>query len=73
MVRYRQTEKSDRSSELALRLKMSQSPEMARTVDRLYTKYGKYAGPLAELRKSLNKEMGQKTLTEELYSMREGR
>ena len=41
-------------------------------VKKLYDQYWKYARPDAETRAVLDKEMGDKTLTEELYDMREG-
>ena len=59
--------------ELALRLQMLQSPQMVKTVEKLYARYRKHAVPLAELRKRLDKEMGERTLSEELNAMREGR
>ncbi|MDP2661929.1 MAG: hypothetical protein Q8R28_14480 [Dehalococcoidia bacterium] len=59
--------------ELALRLRMLQSPEMVKTVEKLYTRYRKHAVPAVELRKLLDKEMGEWTLGEELNAMREGR
>ncbi|MDP2920652.1 MAG: hypothetical protein Q8O43_10610 [Dehalococcoidia bacterium] len=49
------------------------SPEIAKTIDRLYSQFGKYAVPLTDLRNSLDKELGEKTLTDELLAMREGR
>jgi hypothetical protein len=74
MAKYKQTRaRTVSSAEIALRLQMMQSPEIKGTVERLYARYGKYAVPVAELRKMLDKDMGTKTLKEELYAMREGR
>lgn len=73
MVKFKEIPKSIAGSELPLRLQMMQSPEMAITMERLHTRYGKYAVPVVELRKRLDKEMGEKTLTGELYALREGR
>jgi hypothetical protein len=36
-----------------------------------YEKYGRYARPLAEVRAILERELGARTLTEELHAMRE--
>jgi hypothetical protein len=55
------------------RIYQLQSPEITRTLAELHAKYGKYALPDAELRELIDKAMGKKTLTEELYAMREGR
>lgn len=73
MVKFREVPKGTAVSELALRLRMMQSPEMARAMERLHARYGKYAVPVGELRKRLDKELGKRTLTEELVAMREGR
>ena len=72
MVKFKEIPKNIAGSELPLRLRMMQSPEMTRAIERLYARYGKYAVPIAELRKRLDKEMGQRTLTEELCAMRNG-
>ncbi|MDP2934893.1 MAG: hypothetical protein Q8O86_00180 [Dehalococcoidia bacterium] len=61
------------TKELVLRLHILQSPEMVRTVEKLYARYRKHAVPVVELRKLLDKEMGERTLSEELNAMREGR
>jgi hypothetical protein len=47
--------------------------EMAEMVQRILARYGRYAVPIRELRKDVDREMGDKTLTEELDLMREGR
>lgn len=46
---------------------------MAEMVERILARYGRYAVPIRELRKDVDREMGTKTLTEELNLMREGR
>jgi len=46
---------------------------MAEMVERLLARYGRYAVPIRELRKDVDREMGSKTFTEELDLMREGR
>lgn len=61
------------STKQAPRLYALQSPEIATTLAELRARYGKYTVPDAELRKSIDKAMGNKTLTEELYAMREGK
>ncbi len=50
-----------------------QNPELARMADKLFARYRKYAVPAAELSKELDREMGQRTLTQELHEMPEGR
>jgi len=59
--------------DLALRLRMLQSPAMVKAVEKLYSRYRKHAVSAVELRKLLDKEMGDRTLGEELDAMREGR
>lgn len=61
------------ATELPARVGLRQSPELARIVEKLFARYRKYAVPVAELRKELGKEMGERTLTQELDNMREGR
>lgn len=61
------------ANDLVLRLQALQSPEMVKTVEKLYARYRKHAVPVAELRKLLDQEMGERTLGEELDAMREGR
>jgi hypothetical protein len=58
--------------QVALRLYQLQSPEIAKTLAELHVKYSKYALPDTELRRLIDKAMGSKTLTEELYAIREG-
>lgn len=41
-------------------------------VHRLYLEYQRYERPDEELRETLKRDMGNKTLTGELYAMREG-
>jgi len=59
------------------KLKKMRQPQSKKIVDPvaawLYARYGKYAVPDEELRKMLEEEMGEKTLTEELYAMRDER
>lgn len=66
--------KADPRTAVATKLptQLERSPEIAAGVARLYARYGKYALPPAELRAIVDKEMGDKTLTEALYEMREG-
>jgi hypothetical protein len=47
--------------------------EMAEMIQRILAPYRRYAVPIPELRKDVDREMGAKTLTEELDLMREGR
>ncbi|GEM_PF-6016421 len=60
------------NSGTALRLYQLQSPEIAQTLAELHSSYGKYVIPVADLRKMMDKAMGEKTLTGELNAMREG-
>ncbi len=74
MATYKpKTEAQTAKTELALRLQMLQGPEIMHSLDELYAKYGRYAVPIDELRRALDKTLGDKSLTEELYAMREGR
>lgn len=73
MATYKRKAVSATREEMALRLLMGQSPEMSKTLDRMYEKFKKYQAPTGDLRAALDKEMGDKTLTQELYEMREGR
>jgi len=57
--------------ELALRLYASQSSEVQRSLEALYKRYGKYAVAAKELRAVLDKALGERTLTEELYQIQE--
>ena len=71
---YRERSASKKiNSDTHLHLYHAQSPAIAQSLKDLHARYGKYAKPDAELRKILDKEMGRKTLTEELYAMREGK
>ncbi|HAV10661.1 MAG TPA: hypothetical protein DCX22_03475 [Dehalococcoidia bacterium] len=72
MAKYKGMTADIGDGELALRLRMMQGPETTKAIEKLYTRYGKDVISIAELRNMLDKEMGDKTLTEELYAMREG-
>lgn len=50
-----------------------QSPEIAARLDELHAQYGKYALPVDQVRSLVDKQMGKRTLTSELYTMRAGR
>lgn len=58
--------------ETAVRLYNLLSPSIAETIATLRARYGKYALPDPEAREVVDKAMGTRTLTEELYAMREG-
>lgn len=73
MATHKRTAPRVSSKQVSLHLRISQSPEMVRTVEKLYARYRKHAIPVVELRKLLDKEMGERTLGEELNEMREGR
>ena len=49
----------------------SEHPEIPEAVRELYAQFSQYALPDDELRKIVDRDMGTKTLTEELYKMRE--
>ena len=72
MATYKQASSGKvKTAELALRLYAQQSPEIEQSLEKLRKRYGKYAVPADELRKMLDKELGERTLTEELYALRE--
>jgi len=71
MAKYREILKNTSNNELELRFRQNQSIEVKRAIKKLNTKYGKYAVSLAELRKTLDSELGKQTLTAELNAMRE--
>lgn len=73
MATHKRTDPRVNSKQVSLHLRISQSPEMVRTVEKLYARYRKHAIPVVDLRKLLDKEMGERTLGEELDDMREGR
>lgn len=73
MATYKRKAMSETQEKRALRRLMDQSPEMSKMLNRLYEKFRKYQGPIDKLRAALDKEMGDKTLTQELYEMREER
>ena len=58
--------------DVAVRLYSLASPAIAETIAKLRARYGKYALPDPEARKVVDKAMASRTLTEELYAMREG-
>ena len=64
MVKSKQSVKEQR---------LVQSEEITKIIERLHARFGKYAVPVAELRKQLDEEMGEKTMTGELFRMREER
>lgn len=47
------------------------SPEVQASLEKLRKRYGKHAMPASELRKLLDKQLGDRTLTEELYKLRQ--
>ncbi len=51
----------------------AESPEIRKTLQELHERYGKYVVPDEELRKMMAEAMGDRTLTQELEDMREGR
>ena len=60
-------------TDLAARFRELQSPEILRTIAEMRAQFGQYALPIDEARRIIDEAMGDKTLTEELYAMREGR
>lgn len=73
MATHKRTDPRVSSKQMSLHLRISQSPEMVRTVEKLYARYRKHTIPVVDLRKLLDSEMGERTLGEELNDMREGR
>ena len=71
MAKYKEIPKSANNNELESRFRQIQSPEVVRTIEKLNNEYGKYVVSLAELRKTLDRELGKRTLTAELEAMRE--
>lgn len=58
-------------TELLLRLSSLQSPEVAASLDGLRKRYGKYAVSADTLRAELDRQLGDKSLTEGLYATRD--
>lgn len=58
-------------ADLLLRLSSLQSPEVAASLERMRKRYGRYAVPAATLRAELDRQLGDKTLTDELYATRD--
>jgi hypothetical protein len=71
MAKSKEIAESTTSNDLELRFRNNQSPEVTRVIEKLNNQYEKFAVTLHELREILDKEMGERTLTEELYRMRE--
>jgi hypothetical protein len=73
MVKHKDEAGALIGAEQKLRLRTNQSKFMTKAVEKLNSSYSKYVVPITELRKNLDKEMEQKTLTDELYKIREER
>jgi hypothetical protein len=65
------TGNTDKKNDLESRLRRLQSTETNKTIQILDSQCGKNALPIAELKKILDRELGEKTLTGELSKMRE--
>ena len=50
-----------------------ETPEMRKLVKKSAAKYVKYAVPIEELQSQLSRELGDRSLVQEIYAMREGR
>ncbi len=57
-------------TEVALRLYALENPEIEEYLQRTRRRYGRYAAPAREVRASLDKALGDRTLTEELHKLR---
>lgn len=55
-----------------LRLKSLTDPAIKSYIEELRRQYGKYATSAQEVRETLDKTMGEKTLTDLLHEVREG-
>ncbi len=73
MATHKRTDPRIKSKQVNLHLRLSQSPEMVRTVEKLYARYRKHAIPAVDLSKLMDSEMGERTLGEELNDMRDAR
>lgn len=64
---------TERSSKLAVQLRLQglTDPAITSYIEELRRRYGKYATSAEEVRRTLDKSMGDKTLTELLYEVRE--
>lgn len=71
MDKARDISKKTEINELKVSYNVNSSPQAPGSLDRFRAKYGKYAVSVIELRKTIDKEMGRRTLTAELYAMRE--
>ena len=68
--RRKQVQTARTPSEILLEL---QSPEIGQFMEEFQKRYGGDPIPLDELRKEVAQELGDKTLNEALFAMREGR
>ena len=57
-------------TEMALKLYSLQSPEVQESLDKLRKRYGKYAVPAEQALAMMDKALGERSLTEELYEIR---
>lgn len=62
---------SESKPNTAFRLYAMQSPEVQKSLTKLLKRYGKYAIPAQNLREMMDVALGLRTLTGELYKMRE--
>lgn len=72
-VRKRKMNWPGDSSQLVLRLQGLRDPSISDNIARTQAKYGRYSLPIEEVRKLVDKTMGERTLTEVLSEMRESR
>ena len=57
--------------ELVARLHALQSPDVQASLEKLRRKYGRHAVPVDQVRAMLDEALGERTLTQELYALRD--
>ncbi|GEM_PF-4791290 len=71
MQKYQKLKSRGASTQMLLRLQILGDPDIREYVEKLRAKYGKHVLPAEEVRRIVDKAMGNKTLTEVLHKMRE--
>ena len=72
MATHKQAPRQEISQqELAARLHALQSPDVQASLEKLRRKYSRYAVPVEQVRAMLDEALGERTLTQELYALRD--
>lgn len=58
-------------AEVLLRLQAAQNPEIEEYLRRIRRRYGRYATSASEVRAMMDKALGGRTLSDELYKLRD--